>query len=140
MEHCIKQNNAIDIYEEYFNEIAPTASSVVPEAPSARSLNVFRDPNPIKRTASYVSWYPEDGHKIAVAYSMLQFQKMPANMCMDSYIWDVENPSTPDFTLNPVSPIVCLKYNVKDPHTLVGGCYNGLVGKHLLSTVIEIIC
>jgi len=39
MEHCIKQNNAIDIYEEYFvNE----ADETVMEPPSAKTLNVYR--------------------------------------------------------------------------------------------------
>ena len=38
-----------------------------------------------------------------------------------------ENPNKPDFTLKPVSPIVCLEYNPKDPHTLIGGCYNGQI-------------
>ncbi|KAJ3416059.1 Dynein intermediate chain 2, axonemal [Chytridiales sp. JEL 0842] len=124
MEHCIKQNNAIDIYEEYFVD---TPDTVTVEPPSAKSLNVFRDPNPTKRTASYVSWYPDDGHKIAIAYSVLQFQQMPFNMCMDSYIWDIENPNVPDQTLCPPSPLVCVKYNPKDPHILVGGSYNGLL-------------
>ncbi|KAI9326661.1 WD40-repeat-containing domain protein [Zopfochytrium polystomum] len=124
MEHCIKQNNAIDIYEEYFID---TPDAVTVDPPSAKSLNVYRDPNHIKRAASYVSWYPDDGHKIAVAYSVLQFQQMPANMSVDSYIWDIENPNTPDQTLTPPSPLVCVKYNPKDPHILVGGSYNGLL-------------
>ncbi|KAJ2998119.1 Dynein intermediate chain 2, axonemal [Globomyces sp. JEL0801] len=121
MEHTIKQNNAIDIYQEYFQEAPETHVS---DAPSAKSLNVYRDPNSIKRAATYLSWYPEEGHKIAVAYSVLQFQGMPSNMSLDSYIWDVENPNAPDQTLTPTSPIVCIKYNPKDPHILVGGSYN----------------
>lgn len=76
MEHCIRQNNAIDIYQEYFAESPNIQSSVS----SAKSLNVFRDPNAIKRTASAVSWYPDEGHKIAVAYSVLQFQAMPGKL------------------------------------------------------------
>ncbi|KAI9199587.1 WD40-repeat-containing domain protein [Polychytrium aggregatum] len=124
MEHCIKQNNAIDIYEEYFAEMPDTS---VIEAPTAKSLNVYRDPNPIPRAATYLSWYPDDGHKIAVAYSVLEFQKQVSGMSNDSYIWDVENPSTPDLTLTPSSPLVCIKYNPKDPHILVGGTYNGLL-------------
>jgi len=39
MEHCIKQNNAIDIYEEYFAEIDIDTSG---EPPSAKTINVFR--------------------------------------------------------------------------------------------------
>lgn len=31
-------------------------------------------------------------------------------------------------TLKPASPLVCLDYNPKDSHTLVGGSYNGQIG------------
>lgn len=40
MEHCIKQNNAIDIYQEYFDD--EDAMEVTEEAPSAKTINVFR--------------------------------------------------------------------------------------------------
>jgi dynein intermediate chain 2 len=126
VEHCIKQNNAIDIYEEYFS--VESDDSVI-EPTYAKTLNVFKDPNPTKRSASFISWYPDNGKKIAVAYSILEFQKMPANINIDSYIWDVEIPNSPDQNLIPSSPLVCLKYNPKDTHILVGGSYNGLVGK-----------
>ena len=39
MEHCIRQNNAIDIYEEYFVDIDVDA---IDEPPSAKTINVFR--------------------------------------------------------------------------------------------------
>ena len=48
-------------------------------------------------------------------------------MSLDSYIWDLENPNAPEQTLTPTSPLVCIKYNPKDPHILVGGSYNGLL-------------
>jgi hypothetical protein len=32
-------------------------------------------------------------------------------------------------TLKPVSPLVCVEYNPKDSHVLLGGCYNGQIGK-----------
>lgn len=49
-------------------------------------------------------------------------------MSYESYIWDVENPNVPDQKIIPSSPLVCLKYNPKDSHILIGGMYNGLVG------------
>ena len=39
MEHTIKQNNAVDIYEEYFNDIVEDGCT---EPPSAKTINVFR--------------------------------------------------------------------------------------------------
>ncbi|XP_071770928.2 dynein axonemal intermediate chain 2-like [Centroberyx gerrardi] len=125
MEHCIKQNNAVDIYQEYFED-----EEVVEEAqeqPSAKTINVFRDPNEVKRTVTGLSWHPDGSRKLAAAYSCLDFQKASKDMSFDSYIWDIENPNKPEMTLKPVSPLVCLDYNPKDSHTLVGGCYNGQI-------------
>ncbi|EDO40075.1 predicted protein [Nematostella vectensis] len=124
MEHCIKQNNAIDIYEDYFPDLEEDQSC---ETPSAKTINVFRDENNIKRTATSISWYPDGTQKLAVAYSVLEFQKS-TDICMDSYIWDIDNPTKPDMVLKPVSPLICLEYNPKDPHLLIGGCYNGQLG------------
>lgn len=49
----------------------------------------FRDPCELKRTATSLSWYPESTRKLAVAYSILEFQKFAGETSMDSYIWDI---------------------------------------------------
>jgi dynein intermediate chain 2 len=46
------------------------------------------------------------------------------------FVTFAENPNKPEITLKPVSPLVCLEYNPKDSHILLGGCYNGQIGKH----------
>ncbi|KAM5149126.1 LOW QUALITY PROTEIN: dynein axonemal intermediate chain 2 [Callospermophilus lateralis] len=125
MEHCIKQNNAIDIYQEYFDDEEEV--EVTEEAPSAKTINVFRDPQDIKRAATHVSWHPDGNRKLAVAYSCLNFQRAPAGMSHESYIWDLENPNRPEMVLKPPSPLVTLEYNPKDSHVLLGGCYNGQI-------------
>ncbi|XP_039646997.1 dynein intermediate chain 2, axonemal isoform X1 [Perca fluviatilis] len=125
MEHCIRQNNALDIYQEYFEDEDEVEE--IQEPPSAKTINVFRDPNEVKRTVSGLSWHPDGGRKLAAAYSCLQFQRSSRDMSLDSYIWDIENPNRPEMTLKPASPLVCLEYNPKDPHTLVGGAYNGQI-------------
>ena len=87
LEHMLRQNNAIDIYEEYFTGDAVDHSG---EPPSAKTLTVFRDPSPThKRTATSMSWNPDGGRKLAVAYSILQFQQQPEGMSLNSYIWDI---------------------------------------------------
>ncbi|NWY52872.1 DNAI2 protein, partial [Chionis minor] len=136
MEHCVKQNNAINIYEEYFGE--EETVEVEDEPPSAKTINVIskltsffdvllskRDPNVTKRTATHLSWHPDTCKKLAVAYSSLEFQQNMKDMSFDSYIWDLENPNKPELVLKPSSPLVSLEYNPKDSHVLVGGCYNG---------------
>ncbi|XP_028935447.1 dynein intermediate chain 2, axonemal [Ornithorhynchus anatinus] len=125
MERCIKQNNAIDIYQEYFEE--DDTDEVTEEAPSAKTINIFRDPNEIKRTVTHLSWHPDGSKKLAVAYSNLEFQRGLRNMSFDSYIWDLENPNKPEYVLKPSSPLVTVEYNPKDSHVLLGGCYNGQI-------------
>ena len=55
MEQCIRQNNAIDIYEDYF-ELVDEATQC--ERPEAKTVHVFRDPTPSihKRPISSISW------------------------------------------------------------------------------------
>jgi dynein intermediate chain 2 len=123
---CLRQNNTVDIYEEYFKGEEVDHSA---EPPSARGLAVFRDPNATKRTACKIHWHPE-GTKVAVAYSVLQFQDprmMGGRLPMKSYIWSLANPNAPERTLIPQSPLMCLRYHHKLTDVLVGGCYNGLV-------------
>lgn len=95
---------------------------------SARIINVFRDPKKEKRAATSLSWHPVDNHKLAVAYSCLEFQRAPKNMSSDSYIWNIENNKKPEMTLKPISPLVCLEYNLKNISILIGGSYNGQIG------------
>ncbi|NXQ85387.1 DNAI2 protein, partial [Nyctibius grandis] len=125
MEHCVKQNNAINIYEEYFGE--EELAELEDERPSAKIINVIRDPNVTKRPATYLSWHPNVFKKLAVAYSSLELQQNMKDMSFDSYIWDIENPNKPELVLEPSSPLVSLEYNPKDSHVLVGGCYNGQI-------------
>ncbi|XP_054614030.1 dynein axonemal intermediate chain 2-like isoform X1 [Dunckerocampus dactyliophorus] len=123
--HCVGQNNAVDIYQKYFEN--EELQDEIQEPPSAKTINVFRDPNQVKRTVSCLSWHPDGGRKLAAAYSCLEFQKASADMSTDAYIWDIENPNKPEMTLKPASPLICLDYNPKDSHTLVGGSYNGQI-------------
>lgn len=126
VEELIKQNNAIDIYEEYYDGAVMDHSA---ETPYAKTLTVFRDPHADKvtRSCSYISWYPDGARKLAIAYSIMEFQKQPEGMPTESYVWDVTNPNVPDFTMRTASQLCCVKYNEKDPNILIGGSYNGQV-------------
>eukprot|EP00002_Diphylleia_rotans_P004749 TRINITY_DN1364_c0_g1_i4.p1 TRINITY_DN1364_c0_g1~~TRINITY_DN1364_c0_g1_i4.p1 ORF type:complete len:469 (+),score=108.14 TRINITY_DN1364_c0_g1_i4:467-1873(+) len=124
VEDVIKQNRAIDIYENYFSGVVADHSG---EPPSAKPISVFRDPCAKKRVASSVSWYPDGARKIAVSYSFLQFQESMDGSCLNSYIWDLENPNTPELEIQSASHLCSLEYNPKDSNILVGGSYNGLI-------------
>lgn len=124
-EQSIMQNNTIDLYEEYFADDSHPHSY---SPPSCKTVSVFRDPNEVKRSATKLSWHPEGPNKLAVSYSILQFQQTPSNMDYKSYIWDVHNPNNPDAELLPPSPLTSIVYNPRSPDHIVGGCYNGIVG------------
>jgi len=128
VEGSLMQNNAIDIYETYFGNDEAPDDSTTNEAPYTKTLAAFKDPSEIKRTACRVSWFPDGGKKIAVAFSIMQFQDWRIDKASHaSYIWDVNNPNEPEMALHPVSPACCLEYNLKDQYLLVGGLYNGLI-------------
>jgi len=128
MTSYLKQNNAIDIYGEYFpvND-AVNQDAAPPLGPAAmKTTTVFKDPNPVKRTAAALSWLG-DGKKLAVAYCNLRFQGTPDDCSAESYIWDVNDPNKPSETLSPASPLCSIEYYSKDPHLIAGGSYNGVV-------------
>eukprot|EP00658_Telonema_sp_P-2_P028263 TRINITY_DN2168_c0_g1_i2.p1 TRINITY_DN2168_c0_g1~~TRINITY_DN2168_c0_g1_i2.p1 ORF type:complete len:641 (+),score=177.96 TRINITY_DN2168_c0_g1_i2:77-1999(+) len=124
IEHTLRQNSAIDIYEEYFSGLQEEHTT---DPPAAKNLTAFKDPQNVKRTVTSVSWNPDGGRKFACAYSNLQFQQAPGDMTSQSYVWDVNNPNFPDLTLTPSNPLVSLEYHPRDPSVLMGGTYNGLL-------------
>ncbi|XP_075225787.1 dynein axonemal intermediate chain 2-like [Lycorma delicatula] len=124
MEHCIFQNNAVNIYELYF--VDGEQSSLV-ERTTSRTVNVFRDPTSVKRSVQNLSWSPDGGIKIAVTHCNTEFQRPTTDCSSNSYIWEVENPNKPLLTLQPPVFIASLEYNPKDSNSLVSGLYNGQV-------------
>ncbi|EDS30420.1 dynein intermediate chain 2 [Culex quinquefasciatus] len=123
MEHCIYQNNAVNIYENYFEGLDPAP---LMEKSSSRTLNVYRDPAIYKQPVTHLSWSPDGGSKIAVSHCNMNFREA-SGKAVCSYIWETENPNAPLLRFTPHSSMICLEYNQKDPTTLVSGMYNGQV-------------
>ncbi len=73
VQRCMKQNNTVNIYEEYFEGLEADHCS---EPPFAKGLAVFRDPSQVTRTATSVNWHPEGSSngRLAVSYAVLNFQ------------------------------------------------------------------
>lgn len=97
------------------------------EPPSTRTVTILRDPARVRRGAQAISWHPDGSGKLAVAYSVLEFQRQPVGMPATSHVWDVANPSAPEATLTAPVPLVTLAYNLKDHNLVGGGQYNGQV-------------
>lgn len=124
-DRAIKQNNQIDMFEEYFLGENVDHST---ETLSTKTLMLFKDPNDVKRSVNKIAWNPESpGNRLAVAYSIMRFQQMPEKMPVQSYIWDMLAPNTAFKTIQGPSPLCTLAFNTKYTDFLVGGSYNGLI-------------
>ena len=100
----VKQNNTVNIYENYFDDEVADHSSV---PPSAKGMALLKDPSEVKRTVTCVDWHMEGSSRIAVSYSITKFQDprlMMKNLPSQSYIWDVQKPNSPESAIEPDSP------------------------------------
>eukprot|EP00070_Physeter_catodon_P038348 XP_028345242.1 dynein, 70 kDa intermediate chain, flagellar outer arm-like [Physeter catodon] len=121
----LKQNDTLDIFEEYFVGECVRHSS---DNLSSKSLMLFKDQvTDCRRTATCISWQPDGAPRLAVGYAILKFQKQPDPMPSQAYIWDVNQSNTPVTELASKSPVVSLMYNSKITDVIAGGCYSGLI-------------
>ncbi len=121
---ALRQNNQIDMFEEYFvGETVDHSTQTL----SCKTLMLFKDPCDVKRSVMKIAWHPEGGQRLAVAYSVQRFQAIQDNMQFQSYLWDINNPNKPDRQILGQSPLCCMAFNPKYSDNLVGGCYNGVV-------------
>jgi dynein intermediate chain 2 len=70
--NSFRQNNQIDLFEEYFlGEQAQHLSENI----NTKTLMIFKDPNTFKRSATSLTWHPEQSElRLGVTYAMLRFQ------------------------------------------------------------------
>lgn len=122
MEQYIMENNALDIYEEYFCDEPEEDEEV-----SAKILNVFRDYNIEQRAVFDISFSSEGSPRLAVAYSVKEFQNATINLCKDSYVWDIDNINQPWCILKTNSFLSCVEYCPRDANSVAGGCNSGQV-------------
>jgi len=131
-ERCIRQNNEIDLFEEYF---AAESAEAMADDLYTKTLMIFKDPNQIKRAITKFDWKVDGGeHRLAVAYAQLRFQQEPPNMPKNSYIWNLNDPNKPEFTIEADSPLCALSWHHKIQDCLATGSYNGSVAIYDLRT------
>ncbi|KOB74528.1 Uncharacterized protein OBRU01_09002 [Operophtera brumata] len=133
IEHYIDQNNAIEMYQTYFNGMR---SQKPVEKYSIRIANVFRDQ--FQRPVSCVVWTNEQNSKLAVAYSNKTLMSEPRNdIENDCYLWDVNRQTSPIQELKTEHSCWQLACSPVDPHVLLVGLENGTVGVFDLREGVE---
>ncbi|XP_055935768.1 dynein intermediate chain 3, ciliary-like [Argiope bruennichi] len=122
VEQVIMENNSIDIYEEYFSGERIKEKDEI----DFQVVNVFGDPDKIARKLVDISW-SEDSRKIAAAYSIDGLDIPATDICLDSYVWDLENCLHPFCVLKPELSINCLEFNPGYIDLLLGGYSSGQI-------------
>ena len=125
VEKSVKQNNCINIFEEYFDTRDKATEN---EEPTVKTVAVYKDilGDPHDRAISGVSWSPTC-EKIALAFCNLEFLAYQLPIDKTSFIYNIEDPLTPILHITPQDPLVCLQYSKKDPNLLAGGTLTGQV-------------
>lgn len=63
-EEVVKENNAIDIYEQYWDG---EAEEFATEAATAHTLTQLLDPSSSRRGAQYMSWHPDGSRRVRLS-------------------------------------------------------------------------
>ncbi|XP_035446046.1 dynein intermediate chain 3, ciliary [Spodoptera frugiperda] len=134
LEKLVLQNNAIEMYQTYYAELANMPAV---EQNSCRTVNVYRDGAGASkrersgsassgpcRPVSSICWLPDGGSRFAATYVDIDFNR-ETRAPLDAYIWDVDSANSPETTISPECPLLDLQYNPKDSHMLAGGLMNG---------------
>ncbi|CAF2053309.1 unnamed protein product [Rotaria magnacalcarata] len=122
LEMDIKQNNAIDIHQTYFQNKFDDYD----EPFTVKTTNLYSYNSNINQMANHISWQPDGQRKIAVSYC--NFDYSPVIMSkIDSLVWDIQSPNKPELILKPNSSLSSVEFNQKDTHQILAGCLNGQV-------------
>jgi dynein intermediate chain 2, axonemal len=128
VQSVIDQNNAIDMFENYF------AGESVDHAMhnlSASTLAVFKDQvlEEDRRLVSKICWHPDP----SVARFLASYIRSPLASNNDeevprsSFIWDAQNANLPLGELLTSSPLTCAQYLPKNPDIIASGTHSGLL-------------
>ncbi|CAF3613219.1 unnamed protein product [Rotaria socialis] len=122
LEMDIKQNNAIDIHQTYFQKKFDDYD----EPFTVKTANLYSYNSNINQMVNHISWQPDGQRKIAVSYC--NFDYSPAIMSkIDSLVWDIQYPNKPELILKPNSSLSSVEFNQKDAQQILAGCLNGQV-------------
>ena len=125
MEERVRQNNAVEIYTDYFQVNFSKAQPPVFwttwqakdeltdwEQSEAKTAMVYADPTKgisgSRRPVSAISWCPDGGSKLAIGYCSPEFQGVSETCPAQGYTFVVEDPTKHCDTLSCPSPLTSL--------------------------------
>lgn len=128
MEHKIAQNNAVNIFQEYFVEKSDYQSY----RPKIDAISVFECPLKFESNVimTHSTIAPRSNDKIAISYGILINGQMNSNQLgMPSFIWDLNHNLHPQLTLECIDSLSLsiVEYNPKDECIIAAGRNDGTV-------------
>ena len=125
-ESKVKQNNAVEIYGDYFEY---EDKKTLERESVLKTISVFADPargkSTTTRPVSCISWSPNGGEKIAIAYCSPQFLGCLDANSTDGFIFDITNPTKHVHRLHAPSSLTSIQYNPREESQIAGGCHEG---------------
>lgn len=123
-EHIVKQNNAVNVMEEYFDMVKNDACNG-PASTTIDSISCFVYPDGVV-PANHVSFSTKSGTEMVVAYANVRYP-MDRESNRFSCVWDIGYSQTPILKLETKSQFIQLEYNRKDEFLIAGGRADGIV-------------
>ena len=120
VEDLVRQNNALDIYTDYFADVAP----LILEPPGLSTLSALRHPMGVQRAVHALSWSLDGSGRIVAAFSPADGQNNSTASGLCS-LFDAASPTTPLAAFSSTSPVLCLAHNFRDHSLLGAGQRNG---------------
>nr|XP_033330824.1 dynein intermediate chain 2, axonemal-like [Megalopta genalis] len=124
MEYHVCQNNAVNIHQNFFDDMIPTH---LVKQYDMRIWNSYEDPQKFVRPIRSLSWSPDGSNRLAAAYAFTEFEDYPADVNPCSYVWDIGNANKPMIELESSSAMLSLQFNPRDISMLISGHMSGQV-------------
>ncbi|KAH8305367.1 hypothetical protein KR044_012833, partial [Drosophila immigrans] len=132
-----RQNNAINIYNHFFDDIPNEVGRTICMPFKSRTINIIHDMWVPQRHMSVINWMPNNNKQIMTQYSNLynlsddkprMVTEDPTNGSTNAfYVWDVKNPIKPLYHYDSMEVVRCAKLCPKEENNLAAGTYSGKV-------------
>ena len=129
VEWAVKQNNTLNIYEDYFPEEDRATSW--PEC-SVKTVAIYKDAREGEGRGVTSAAWAVGGDRIALAYCRQEYLVRHSEEDRTSFIFSVEDPSEPLQSLQPDQALSCVEWSSRDPAQLASGGVAGAL--HLWDT------
>lgn len=130
------QNNAINIYNHFFDDLPADMGRTICMPFKSRTINIIHDLWVPQRHMSVINWMPND-NSILTQYTNLYKQRNEEVRMTTSgdssgssnafYLWDITNPIKPLYYYDSIEVVKCAAICPKEESNLTGGTFTGKV-------------